>query len=341
MKTILQNFYNTFLIDIEKCSTPEQVRDIEVKYLGKKSEIHSMLKNIGSIENVKEKKDVGKAINSTKNDIQRIINERKEFVERKSIERRILENHIDWSMPVFSSSEGSLHPITIVRREIESIFTGMGFTIVDGPEMETEYYNFEALNIPEFHPARDMQDTFHLVNSMIMRTHTSNCQARSMEYMKPPLRIISPGKCFRYEAVDASHETAFYQIEGLLIDEKITIANLIAVMKLLLSEIFKSDIKVRLRPGYFPFVEPGFELDINCLICGGIGCKTCKNSGWLELLPCGMVHPNVLRYGKIDPEKYNGFAFGLGLTRLVMMKFGIPDIRLLNSGDIRFLKQFK
>jgi len=341
MKTILQNFYNTFLIDIEKCSTPEQVRDIEVKYLGKKSEIHSMLKNIGSIENVKEKKDVGKAINSTKNDIQRIINERKELVERKSIERRILENHIDWSMPVFSSSEGSLHPITIVRREIESIFTGMGFTIVDGPEMETEYYNFEALNIPEFHPARDMQDTFHLVNSMIMRTHTSNCQARSMEYMKPPLRIISPGKCFRYEAVDASHETAFYQIEGLLIDEKITIANLIAVMKLFLSEIFKSDIKVRLRPGYFPFVEPGFELDINCLICGGIGCKTCKNSGWLELLPCGMVHPNVLRYGKIDPEKYNGFAFGLGLTRLVMMKFGIPDIRLLNSGDIRFLKQFK
>jgi len=162
-----------------------------------------------------------------------------------------------------------------------------------------------------------------------------------MEYMKPPLRIISPGKCFRYEAVDASHETAFYQIEGLLIDEKITIANLIAVMKLFLSEIFKSDIKVRLRPGYFPFVEPGFELDINCLICGGIGCKTCKNSGWLELLPCGMVHPNVLRYGKIDPEKYNGFAFGLGLTRLVMMKFGIPDIRLLNSGDIRFLKQFK
>jgi len=341
MKTILHNFYNAFLIDIEKCSTPEHMRDIEVKYLGKKSEIHSMLKNIGSIENAEERKDVGKSINSTKNDIRRIINERKEFVERKSIERRILENHIDWSMPVFSSSEGSLHPITIVRREIESIFTGMGFTIVDGPEMETEYYNFEALNIPEFHPARDMQDTFHLVNSMIMRTHTSNCQARSMEYMKPPLRIISPGKCFRYEAVDASHETAFYQIEGLLIDEKITIANLIAVMKLFLSEIFKSDIKVRLRPGYFPFVEPGFELDINCLICGGIGCKTCKNSGWLELLPCGMVHPNVLRYGKIDPEKYNGFAFGLGLTRLVMMKFGIPDIRLLNSGDIRFLKQFK
>ena len=256
MKTTLQNFYDSFLSDIEKCATPEQVRDIEVKYLGKKSEIHSMLKNIGSIENPEEKKDIGRIINSTKNDIQRIIDEKKESVEKKAIDRKLSENHIDWSMPVFSSDEGSLHPITIVKREVEEILTGMGFAIVDGPEMETEHYNFEALNIPKFHPARDMQDTFYLINEMILRTHTSSCQSRSLEKMKPPLKIIAPGKCFRYEALDASHETAFYQIEGLLVDENITIANLISVMKIILSEIFKRDVKVRLRPGYFPFVEP-------------------------------------------------------------------------------------
>ena len=341
MKKRLNDFHNAFLSEIETASTPEQVRDIEVKYLGKKSDIHLMLKNIGAIENPDEKREMGKIINSTRNEIQKIIDEKREIVEKKSIERKISENHIDWSMPVFSADEGSLHPVTIVRREVESILTGMGFSIVDGPEMETEYYNFEALNIPKFHPARDMQDTFHLVNNMIMRTHTSNCQSRSMEKMKPPLKIIAPGKCFRYEALDASHETAFYQIEGLLVDENINISNLIAVMKILLSEIFRRDVKVRLRPGYFPFVEPGFELDVNCLICGGAGCRTCKNSGWLELMPCGMVHPNVLRYGNIDPEKYNGFAFGLGLTRLVMMRYGIADIRLLNSGDLRFLRQFR
>ncbi|MGE3062705.1 MAG: phenylalanine--tRNA ligase subunit alpha [bacterium] len=341
MKKIIQDFYNSFLREIELSSTPEAVRNIEIKYLGKKSDIQSMLKNIGSIEDPEEKKEMGRIINATKNEMVRILSEKKQFAEQKFIERKISEDRIDWSMPVFSFDEGSLHPITIVRREVEAILTGMGFTVVDGPEMETEYYNFEALNIPKFHPARDMQDTFYLANSMIMRTHTSCCQARSMEKMKPPLKIIAPGKCFRYEALDASHETAFYQIEGLLVDENISIANLIAVMKLVLSEIFKRDVKVRLRPGYFPFVEPGFELDINCLICNGAGCKTCKNSGWLELMPCGMVHPSVLRYGHIDPERYTGFAFGLGLTRLVMMKYGIGDIRFLNSGDLRFLKQFR
>ena len=341
MKKALQDFYNSFLREIELSATPEAVRDLEVKFLGKKSEIHSMLKNIGSITDPDEKKEMGRIINSTKNEIARMLLEKKDFVRKESIERKLSEDRVDWSMPVFGSDGGSLHPITIVRREVEDILTGMGFTVIDGPEMETEYYNFEALNIPKFHPARDMQDTFYLKNSMIMRTHTSCCQARSMEKMKPPLKIIAPGKCFRYEAIDASHETAFYQIEGLLVDENLSIANLIAVMKLVLSEIFKREVKVRLRPGFFPFVEPGFELDINCLICNGAGCKTCKNSGWLELMPCGMVHPNVLRYGHIDPERYTGFAFGLGLTRLVMMKYGINDIRFLNGGDLRFLRQFR
>ena len=203
--------------------------------------------------------------------------------------------------------------------------------------METEYFNFEALNIPEMHPARDAQDTFWLTNGWLLRTHTSPCQVRAMLRWGAPLRVIAPGRCFRYEAIDASHENTFHQLEGLLIDKDISVAHLIAFMRLLLREVFQRDVKVRLRPGFFPFVEPGFELDMSCAICEGAGCPTCKKSGWVEILPCGMVHPNVLRHGKIDPRKYTGFAFGLGLTRLAMMKYGVADIRIMNSGDLRGL----
>jgi phenylalanyl-tRNA synthetase alpha chain len=216
----------------------------------------------------------------------------------------------------------------------------MGFEILDGPEVETDYYNFEALNIPPYHPARDMQDTFWTEDGNLLRTHTSAIQIRGMERLKPPFRVIGPGRVFRYESIDASHENTFYQVEGMMIDKDISVAHLIYFMKTLLKEIFKRDITIRLRPGYFPFVEPGFELDIQCLICGGKGCSVCKYSGWLELLPCGLVQPNVLRYGKIDPDKWSGFAFGLGLNRLVMMRYGINDIRHFLSGDIRFLYQF-
>jgi len=230
---------------------------------------------------------------------------------------------------------GSVHPVTAVQWEIEDILGRLGFVVVAGPEMETDYYNFEALNIPAMHPARDMQDTFWLANGWLLRTHTSPCQVRAMERLGPPLRIIAPGRCFRYETEDASHANTFFQLEGLMIDRNISIANLIAVMKLILSEIFHHEVRIRLRPGYFPFVEPGFELDMECGICGGAGCATCKKSGWIEILPCGMVHPNVLRFGNIDPHEYTGFAFGLGLTRLAMMKYGMRDIRGLNSGDLR------
>jgi phenylalanyl-tRNA synthetase alpha chain len=214
----------------------------------------------------------------------------------------------------------------------------MGFIIADTPEVETEYYNFEALNIPKYHPARDMQDTYWLDNGMVLRTQTSAGQVRMMENMKPPIKIIIPGRCFRNEDIDASHENTFFQMEGIVIDENISVANLIYTMEAMLSNVFSRKINVRLRPGYFPFVEPGFELDIQCTICGGKGCPTCKQSGWLELLPCGMVHPNVLMYGNIDTEKYTGFAFGLGLTRLAMMKYNIPDIRVFNSGNLKVLK---
>ena len=216
----------------------------------------------------------------------------------------------------------------------------MGFAVLYGPEVETEEHNFDALNIPATHPARDMQDTFWLSDGHLLRTHTSPVQVRGMRSLKAPLRMIAPGRVFRNEEVDASHEHTFYQLEGMMIDRDVSVANLIYFMKTLLSGIFKRDVTVRLRPGYFPFVEPGFELDIRCLICDGVGCAVCKHSGWVELLPCGLVHPNVLRMSNIDPEEWGGFAFGLGLTRLAMMRYGIDDIRLLQGGDLRFLSQF-
>ncbi len=227
-----------------------------------------------------------------------------------------------------------------MQKELEDLFISLGFTILDGPEVETEYYNFDALNIPSHHPARDMQDTFWLNDGRLLRTHTSPVQVRGLEKLGAPLRMIAPGRVFRNEEVDASHEHTFYQLEGMMVDRDVSVAHLIYFMKALLSAIFHRDVTVRLRPGYFPFVEPGFELDIQCLICGGSGCPVCKHSGWVELLPCGLVNPAVLRASGVDPEQWSGFAFGLGLTRLVMMRYAIDDIRLLMSGDLRFLNQF-
>ncbi len=247
---------------------------------------------------------------------------------------------VDMTLPGHKQAMGSLHPISLVQIELEQIFQGMGFMVGGGLHVESEYYNFDALNIPHDHPARDMQDTFWLTNGLLLRTHTSANQVRMLEEHGAPLQAVFPGRCFRYEAVDASHENTFYQLEGLMVGKDITIANLIGVMRSLLSQVFHQEVTVRLRPGYFPFVEPGFELDCQCLLCQGAGCKTCKQSGWIELLPCGMVHPGVLKAGKVDPEEFTGFAFGLGLTRLAMMKYNIPEIRLFNSGQMSFLEQF-
>lgn len=295
---------------------------------------------------------VGKAINQAKNAVkQRFKAAQEDFRKADVAGERKQTASFDPTLPPPVVQRGSLHPVTAVQREVERIFTGLGFAVVTGPEMETDYFNFEALNIPAWHPARDTQDTFWLTNGWLLRTHTSPCQVRAMHKYGPPIRVIAPGRCFRYEAMDASHENTFFQVEGLLIDKDISVAHLIAFMKLLLREVFQRDVKVRLRPGYFPFVEPGFELDMSCEICdgtgtlpdgtgsqsSGTGCPTCKQTGWIEILPCGMVHPNVLRHGKIDPHEYTGFAFGLGLTRLAMMKYGIADIRILNSGDLRGL----
>ncbi len=340
MKNKLNIIKETFQNDFTKADNLDKIKKLEIQYLGKKSKLYLFSRSIGSIKDIEEKKIIGKEINILKTEIKNLLKEKAIQYDKQDIKNSI-KHDFDITYPVFPKNSGSIHPVKMIQQQLETIFTGMGFSIVNGPEMETDYYNFQALNIPEHHPARDTQDTFWLDNNMLLRTQTSNCQIRAMEKFGAPLKIIAPGKCFRYESMDASHETSFYQMEGLLIDRNISIRHLIGTMKVLLREIFERDVDIRLRPGYFPFVEPGFELDIKCLICGGSGCKTCKNSGYLELLPCGMVHPNVLIMSRIDPDLYNGFAFGLGLTRLAMMKFNIHDIRYFNSGDLRFLKQFR
>jgi phenylalanyl-tRNA synthetase alpha chain len=312
---------------------------LRVNYLGKKGPIKAFYQELARL-GPDEKAALGQEINALKQALEEAIEQRKSALKANRYTDIASSEWIDVTAPGQTPPQGHLHPITQIQYEIETIFRSMGFQVFDGPQVEDDYHNFEALNIPPDHPARDMQDTFWLTNGRLLRTHTSSVQIRAMQAQKPPLRGISPGRVFRYEATDASHENTFYQVEGLMVDKDISVANLIYVMKVLLKEIFQREVKVRLRPGYFPFVEPGFELDINCLICGGDGCAVCKYEGWVELLPCGAIHPNVLKYCDIDPEVYTGFAFGLGLNRLVMMRYGINDIRYFQSGNLQFLEQF-
>jgi phenylalanyl-tRNA synthetase alpha chain len=326
--------------DLSQAATPEQVEQVRIKYLGRK----------GLITNLAKETDFSKLSPDGKKNFGQNLNELKDFaasaiqeaLQSAQIAHKPAKAHrlIDLTVPGNDRRFGALHPISMVQMELEAIFEGMGFTVLDSPEAETEYGNFESVNIPADHPARDMQDTFWLKNEMVLRTHTSSNQVRALKRFGAPFRGIFPGRCFRYESIDPSHENTFYQCEGLMVDRDISVANLIGVMKTLLGEIFKRDVKVRLRPGFFPFVEPGFELDLNCLFCGGKGCPTCGD-GWIELIPCGLTHPKVLEFGGVDPNENSGFAFGIGLTRLAMMKYGIRDIRYFNSGDVRFYEQFK
>jgi phenylalanyl-tRNA synthetase alpha chain len=283
---------------------------------------------------------IGKLLNAVKQEVEAALEKKAGEFANAALRARLDAEWMDLTLPAPGLRPGSLHPITQIQAEIEDLFVSMGFTVLDGPEVESEYYNFDALNIPADHPARDTQDTFWLTDGNLLRTHTSPVQVRGMEKLGPPLRMIAPGRTFRNESVDASHDHTFYQLEGMMVDRDVSVAHLLYFMKTLLSAIFHRDVTVRLRPGFFPFVEPGFELDIQCLICGGKGCAVCKQSGWVELLPCGLVNPTVLRHGGVDPEQWNGFAFGLGLTRLAMMRYGIDDIRLFAGGDLRFLNQF-
>ena len=324
---------------IERAATAEELERVRIEVLGRKGALAEISKQFGKLEPA-ERARIGKLLNTVKQALEQALEARQAEFERAATEARLGAEWLDLTLPAPQPERGHLHPISRIQAEIEDVFTSLGFTVLDGPEVETEYHNFDALNIPPDHPARDMQDTFWLMDGNLLRTHTSPVQVRGMERLGPPLRMIAPGRVFRNEEIDASHEHTFYQLEGMMIDREVSVAHLIYFMKTLLSAVFKRDVTVRLRPGYFPFVEPGFELDIQCLICGGEGCPVCKQGGWVELLPCGLVHPNVLRLSGIDPGEWNGFAFGLGLTRLVMMRYAIDDIRQLQGGDLRFLKQF-
>jgi len=318
----------------------DALRQLEIRFLGKKGAVTAAMKAMGKLAPA-ERPVAGKKANAVRNLITSAIETRRSALETERIEQLCRDPYFDATLPVERRGVGALHPVTLITYHIEDVFRAMGFYLLDYPEVETEFFNFDGLNIPASHPARDMQDTFWLKNGTLLRTHTSPGQVRAMREYDAPFRAIFPGRVFRFEEVDASHEHTFHQVEGLMIEREISVANLIDSMKILLSEILEREVVIRLRPGYFPFVEPGFELDIQCQVCGGSGCAVCKHSGWVELLPCGLVHPNVLRHGGLDPDEWSGWAFGLGLSRLVMMKYQIEDIRHLLSGDLRFLSQFR
>ena len=338
MKDRIEELKVSFRASLGDATSAEALENLRVEYLGKKGHVQELMKGL---KDASDKKAAGQLINDFKTEVTDAIEKATEELRAAAIAAKV--RSAKKYNPTLRAKEelGSYHPITLATREVEDIFISMGFTIENYSEIVDDYHCFEALNIPKHHPARDMQDTYYLENGQLLKTHTSAAQNYIMKKYGAPLRAIFPGRCFRNESIDACHENTFFQLEGMMIDENISISNLIYFMKTMLSEVFKRDVKVRLRPGFFPFVEPGFELDINCAICGGEGCPSCKNSGWLELCPCGMIHPNVLKEGGIDTEKYSGFAFGLGLTRLAMMKYGVKDIRDFNSGNLKALSQFK
>lgn len=343
----LEKLQNSALADIERVKTLQDLDAFEQKYFGRKDgELTRVLRSLKDMP-VEEKRTIGQAANQIKKDLETRVESKRQSIEQDILSKELQKEFFDTTIPGTKFQTGTIHPIAQTQYEVERIFNQMGFAIQDGPEVESEYYNFEGLNIPKDHPARDMQDTFFIKDSidkkhgrLVLRTHTSPVQVRTMEKYGAPLRVIVPGRVFRYEATDASHDTTFDQVEGLMIDTNISLSHLKGVMTEFLTRLFEKEVKVRFRPGYFPFVEPGLELDFSCLICGGKGCRVCKHTGWVEFMGAGMVHENVLKAGGIDSKKYQGWAFGFGLTRLVMMKYEIDDIRLLMDGDLRFLQQF-
>jgi len=346
MEQQLKELEQKALQALETITDKNQLQELEVKYLGRQGELSKILRQLKDLTD-EQKKIFGPLANQIKQNLLARFEQKRQILETKEIEARLKTEFFDITIPGKKQPMGHIHPISKTQFEVEQIFSDMGFSVMDGPEIESEYYNFEGLNIPGDHPARDMQDTFFTSDKheqkhgrLVLRTQTSPVQIRTMEKYGAPLRVIAPGRTFRNEATDASHEHTFHQVEGLLVDKDISLAHLKGIMTEFLSRLFHRDVKVRFRPGYFPFVEPGLELDFSCLICGEKGCSVCKRTGWMEFMGCGMVHPNVLKAGGINPDEYQGWAFGFGLERLVMMRYGIEDIRLFESGDLRFLEQF-
>lgn len=342
MKSKLEQLKNEVLSKLNLVKDVDGLRDLEIKYLGRKGEIANLFKKILEM-GAEEKKEFGRLANLLKIDIQKAFNEVKNKLEGGEDS----EDFIDVGLPGKIISKGHLNPITLVQNELEDLFASLGFMVLDGPELESDYYNFEAINIPKTHPARDMQDTFYIDKKnkndeldLVLRTHTSSVQVRAMQEYGAPIKCVIPGRVFRCEATDVRHEHTFYQIEGLMVARDINFAHLKGVLELIGKKLYGKNTELRMRPKFYPFVEPGANGEYTCFICKGKGCKLCKQTGWLEILGCGMVHPEVLKAGGIDPDEYTGFAFGFGLNRLVMLKYGIDDIRLFNSGDLRFVEQF-
>lgn len=339
MKEKLEQIKTDALARIEEAGALEKLNDIRVAYLGKKGELTSVLKGMKDVA-PEDRPRVGQMVNDVRALLEERLESAKAVLARAAREEQMSKEEIDVTLPAKKAEIGHKHPNMVALEEVERIFIGMGYEVVEGPEIEYDYYNFEALNIPANHPAKDEQDTFYINDKILLRTQTSPVQVRTMEQKKPPIRMIAPGRVFRSDEVDATHSPSFHQIEGMVIDKNITFADLKGTLAQFAVELFGENTKVKFRPHHFPFTEPSAEVDVTCFKCGGAGCRFCKGSGWIEILGCGMVHPKVLRMSGIDPEEYSGFAFGVGLERIALLKYEIDDMRLLYENDIRFLKQF-
>ena len=339
MREQLSKIREEALVAVKAATALSEIEELRVRFLGKKGEVSSILKQLGGLS-AEERPVIGQLANEVRADIDAAISDAKKRLEADALNEKLAAEKLDITMPGKKSEIGGLHPINTVLNDMIDIFQSMGFDVVDGPEVETDYYNFEALNVPADHPARDMQDTFYLSDNLLLRTQTSAAQIRTMKTRKPPIRIVCPGRVFRADEVDATHSPVFHQMEGLVVDKGVTMCDLLGVLEKFAHEIYGPETKVKFRPSFFPFTEPSVEVDVSCSECGGKGCRVCKGTGWIEILGAGMVHPNVLRACDIDPEVYSGFAFGIGLDRLTTTRYKVSEIRLLFENDIRFLEQF-
>lgn len=339
MKEQLDALRTQALEELGTLESPKELEDFRVRYMGKKGSVTGLLRGMGALP-AEERPVMGQMVNQLRQELEEAVAEKSQAMQTKLQKEQLQKEKLDVTMPGKKVASGGLHPLNVVLDDIIDIFQSMGFDVIDGPEVETDYYCFQALNVPEDHPARDMQDTFYLTDNLLLRTQTSAAQARTMEASKPPIRVICPGRVYRADEVDATHSPVFHQIEGLVIDKGVTMCDLKGVLEQFAHEIYGEDTQIRFRPSFFPFTEPSVEVDVTCSACGGKGCRVCKGAGWIEILGAGMVHPRVLEMGGIDPEEYSGFAFGIGLDRLTTTRYKISDIRLLFENDLRFLEQF-
>ena len=340
MKEEIAKIKENSIKEMEASQNLKELNDLKVKYLGKKGELTVVLRGMGTLS-PEERPVIGSLVNEVRDELNDLVEKKEKEFKKQELQKRLETENIDVTEPSKKVNLGSLHPITQIIEEVEEIFLGMGYQIADGPEVEKAIYNFDKLNTPPDHPARDLQDTFYITDDIVLRSQTSPVQARVMENQKPPIKIICPGAVYRSDSVDATHSPVFHQVEGLVVDKNISMTDLKGTLEMFAKKCLGENTKIRFRPHHFPFTEPSAEADVSCFVCGGKGCRVCKGEGWIELLGCGMVHPNVLSNCGIDPEEYSGFAFGFGVERIAMAKFGIEDMRLLFENDVRFLKQFK